>query len=106
MKDENVLTKREILHVLIDKLLDIEETTTRGVTFDYCTSLGVNFHAITSPSRHGDRIRPEWRDWYLTKESFEKCLREITEINNTPDREPEVTVKLTESKAKELGLIA
>jgi hypothetical protein len=103
------MNKREMLHVLIDKLLDIEETTRRGIDFEYSTHLGVSFNVTSSPKNYTDRIRPIYRDYHVKDdalENTENAEHEIDLINETPDKEPVFSFSLPESRAKELGLIA
>jgi len=101
------MNNREMLHVLIDKLLDIEATTQRGVNFEYTSSLGFHLTVTTAPSSYGDYIRKPFRKYESLNElNFKEYLNEIDLINSTPDREPEVSLKIPESKARELGLIS
>jgi len=100
------MDKRKIIHELIDKLLDIEEATPRGVDFEYSTHLGIRFNVTSRPKNYMDRVRPIYRDYEVSEESFLKAIEEIRAINETPAKEPEFSFTLPESKAKELGLIA
>lgn len=98
------MDKREMLQILIDKLLTIEESTPRGVSFSYDSSLGVNFYVITEKGNYKSCIRKTFRDFHFNEGSFPECLTEISEINNTPNPEPEIEIKILVSRARELGL--
>lgn len=102
------MDKREVIHALIDKLLEIEQTTKRGIDFEYSSNLGISFNVTSSPKNYTDKIRPIYRDYFADRApflSFEKAEFEIGLISLTPDKEPEVSIKLPESRARELGLI-
>jgi hypothetical protein len=104
------MTKREMLHVLIDKLLDIEETSRKGIHFSYDTLLIFSAHASVCPGNYSHRVGPRI-DFYLRPEweqqkQFEATLKGIEDLKNTPDEEPKIKLEITESKAKELGLVS
>jgi hypothetical protein len=103
--NEANMTKREMLHVLIDKLLDVEETQGRGVHLGYDSSLGIEFYATIKPGAHRDRVGNPFRNFYFESEGIASALEEINVIKNTPNPEPLIEFKLTESRAIELGLI-
>ncbi len=103
------MNKRELLHALIDKLFDVEETTKRGIDFEYSTNLGISFSVTSTPKNYADRIRPIYRDYNIKEdalENTENAEHEIDLINETPDKEPCFSFSLPESRARELGLIA
>jgi len=104
------MDKRQMLHVLIDKLLDIEETSKKGIHFSYSTLLSFSSYATVTPGNYTHRVgpnlsvylKPEWDQL----EQFDAALKVIEDMGNTPDEEPKIKVELTELKARELGLIA
>lgn len=99
-------TKREALHLLMDSILDIEETSEKGVCFEYSTLHGVMLRFKTRPLVGSDTVVDIG---YFYKMDGEDLIRAITLceiVKNTPDVAPKVTLTLDESKARELGLIA
>lgn len=103
----NRMNKREMLHTLIDKIMDIEESSKKGVRISYSNSLA-NIYFKESDSK-GDFIGTTSSIYFDMSEidkQFSNALSEIEKIKNTPDVEPKVSVLLTEEKARELGLIA
>lgn len=104
------MTKREMIHTLIDKLLDIEENSQKGVSFSYISLIGMDFHFTTRQEAHSDWVGTR-TDCYFKKgwnaeTQFLKALEAIETVNNTPDVEPKLSFTLDESKARELGLIS
>lgn len=103
------MNKREMIHALIDKLLDIEETSQKGVHFNYSTAHLIDFYFLSRPKSFGDYVGSGRTSIYTfedLEQGFSKALLEIEKIKNTPDPEPKVSVVLSEGKARELGLIA
>lgn len=104
------MKKREMIHQLIDKLLDVEESSKKGVNFSYQGSIGIDFHFTTRPQAHSDWIGNRktcyFKEYYSADEQFNNALKEIEIIKTTPDVEPKVSVLMTEEKAREMGLMA
>lgn len=109
------MNKREMIHALIDRLLDIEESgTKKELNFSY-GSYGefqtFNFYFYEgNGSREwvtGDRTSVHFKGFMTAPEEyFKRALVDIELIRNTPDVEPKVNVTLSIEKARELGLIA
>jgi hypothetical protein len=103
------MDKRQLLYLMIDKLLEIEDSSLKGVNFSYSTNIGLCFH-ITSRPGAGHEWLTESKHVYTPLEKYpgqlEKALAEIQRIINLPDAEPFVNLKISATKAKELGLIA
>lgn len=104
------MNKREMIHALIDKLLDVEESgTKKELHFSYFTTLGLDFFFYEGNGSR-DYVRPRCCFYPRNEEDlsrqFERALVEIELTRNTPDVEPKVSLTLTEEKARELGLIA
>jgi hypothetical protein len=106
------MNKRELIHALVDRLLDLEASSNKMISFNY------SHHSM---SFYVARNHLAYRDW-LTKTSvhvffsddsgrtatqFIGALDEINRVASLPDSPVEkmVDVQLPESKAKELGLI-
>lgn len=102
------MEKREILIGIIEKMLSVEANSAKAVSFTYDTLLGINLYF-----RGGKGVNNDWigesKRVYLDSPFYERQLSElhefITEIEKTPDIEPNVRVSIPESKARELGLI-
>lgn len=109
------MNKREMIHALIDKLLDVEESgTCKELHFTYHSSKisdSLSFHFYEG-NGSTEQVLGKNTHAYLTNglamngKSFEQALADIELIKNTPDVEPKVRVTITEEKARELGLIA
>lgn len=104
------MNKREMIHALIDKLLDIEDSgSKKELHFSYWTKIGFEFH-FNEGNGSEDYVRDPV--YLYTKDSWDKeaqfgiALKEIDLIRDIPDVDPKVRVTLTEEKARELGLIA
>lgn len=104
------MNKREMLHVLIDRLMDVEESeTTKKLYFSYWQECGLDFH-FSEGNGSRELVRP--RTWVYFNSPWDKeqqlknALIDIELIKNTPDVEPKVSLSLTVEKARELGLIA
>lgn len=103
------MNKREMIHALIDKILDIEETSKKGASFNYTSNLSFDFYFTSRPGNFSDRVGAR-TDLYLREswdinEQYFKCLTAIEKMQNTPDVEPKISFELTEERARELGLI-
>jgi hypothetical protein len=100
------MNKREIIHVLIDKILDIEETSLKGAHFTYSTSTGLDIRFCTRPGSFADRIGDTHYGFTVDENELSLASAYIEKIKNTSDVEPKVTLTLSAEKARELGLIA
>lgn len=106
------MNKREAIHALVDKLLDIEETRKRGINFSYCSVLGIDFYCLSTPESYSDFISERNGCYFSPKycesidDDLKRAFADVEAVNAIPDREPVVKVEMTESKAKGLGLIA
>lgn len=104
------MNKREMIHMLIDKLLDVEETgTTKKLYFNYYSPTGVDFHFSEGNGSKEYVKRPTYvytgPTWNI-EEQVKIALKDIETIKNTPDVEPQINLNLSLAKARELGLIA
>lgn len=109
-KSGDFMNKREMIHALVDRLLDIEESSKKGVSFGYDTRLDFDFHFNSRPGNFSDyighRVCCKFSGPLSDYESFDKAIAEIERIKNTPDVEPKITLTFSESEARERGLIA
>jgi hypothetical protein len=106
------MNKREMLHAIVDKLMDLEESSVKCPSFSYhskfqCIDVYVRKNKYEDVYLHtpmGLWIHLEKTD---RQERFETMNEELQRISALPD-EPVVKlvdVKMTEEKAIELGLI-
>ena len=109
------MTEREMIHALVNKLLDIRESDTKKeLIFSYHQSKISDSLCFAFYEGNGSRefVGGEMFHAYLNGDlgksgtSFNKALRIIEEIKNTPDTEPKVNLSISIEKARELGLIA
>lgn len=109
------MTEREMIHALVDKLLDIRESDTKKeLIFSYHQSKVSDSLCFAFYEGNGSMglVGDEMFHAYLNgelgkdKESFNQALRIIEKIKNTPDTEPKVNLSISVEKARELGLIA
>lgn len=101
------MTKREMLHVLLDSVLDIEETSKKGVRFNISGNF-CHIYFKTSDKSGAEDVGKN-NCFFFNEDiakSFVEVIGEIEKVRNTPDVEPKISVLLTEEKARELGLIA
>lgn len=102
------MSKREMLHTLLDRVLDIDETSKKGVRFNVSKNF-CHIYFKTSDQSGAEDVGKN-NCFFLeredSEESFQQALEEIEKVRNTPDVEPKLTFLLDESKARELGLIA
>jgi hypothetical protein len=106
------MNKREILHMILDKVLDIQETTGMCPQFSYQGHVNsVQLHILASPERyrewmHDDIMHFYFSDYELSPKILDAFIDKINVVKNTPIPEPKINIQITEEKAKELGLIA
>lgn len=103
------MNKRDMIHALVDKLLDIEETSQKGAQFSYSTLNGFDFYFKTRPGLGyewlGTTERIYFNGNWSADDQYSNAIKYIGHIANTPDPEPKMSFEMTESKAKALGLI-
>ena len=107
------MNKKETIFEIISKLLDIEETSSKRVYFSYFGSpCSLHFHIAKNEKNYNEYLAPT--EYVYFKEPLAhkpnellKLYSEIEAIKDIPDGPVEeiLTFKLTESRAKELGLI-
>lgn len=99
-----------MIHELINQLLDIEESSEKGINFSYSSYTNLfTFYLTASPSTH-----THWLSHYSTcnfdsarvEKEFSASVAEIERVKNLPPVEPKVKIEVTEARARELGLIA
>ena len=99
-------TKREMLHTLLDSILDIEESSKKGVRFQYSNSM-LSFYFMENDS---NSVSLGASSYIFFREEngpqFVSAIEALEKMRNTPDAEPMVKIAMTEEKARELGLIA
>lgn len=101
------MNKREMINELLDKVLEIEESSKKGVRFSYSNSLLSVYFKETDDS--GEFIGKSATVFFKSTDiegQLNDALAQIGLVKNTPDVEPKISVMLTIEKAKELGLIA
>jgi len=106
------MNKREAIHALIDKLLDLEESSNKRVYFSYYgNSEGFDFSV--DPTKFDRTSIGKDRSYFSStfdgtpQEIFERMSAVIKIVSAIPDQPNEKchTFTIPESKAKELGLI-
>lgn len=99
------MSKREMLHTLLDKLLDIEETSKKGVRFNYSNDLLTSYFKECA-EKGGDEVGKSSFVFFKTRpdETYAEALENFEFVANSPDVEPKISVLLTLEKARELGL--
>lgn len=102
------MNKRAMLHELLDKVMDIEETSKKGVVFEYSTLHNVALRFKTRPVAGASYVLDGcgFNFFNMNEAEFRSALDVIETINIAPDVEPKFSFTLDESKARELGLIA
>jgi hypothetical protein len=107
------MDKREVIHALIDKLLEVAESgTTKELGFYYHTlTNGQSFDfRFTEGNGSNETVNQRFCVYFgntLESEKYvEDAFKAIEQIKNTPDVGPKVTLNLTVEKARELGLIS
>lgn len=105
------MNKRETLHLLIDKLLDVSETGTKKELslFYFDLENGSSFD-FSFREGNGSNKRITGRSLFfggpLEKlETVNEALAEIERVKTIPDVEPKINLNLCVEKARELGLI-
>jgi hypothetical protein len=108
------MNKREMIHALIDKLLDIEESSKKRTFFYYHGHVqSFDFSVAKNEKAFSDKLISSTK--YLSEEIsdvderyLKKCLQDLEAISQVEDGPVEemVTLQISESKAKEMGLIA
>jgi hypothetical protein len=106
----NPMDKREAIHLIIDELLNIEESSKKSVSFSYSTILDFDFHVKESTALASDRIGRTFYNIYTRfpktiKEQYDAALIALNEIKHTPDVEPKVSFTMTRIEAERLGLL-
>ena len=102
------MNKREMLHTILDSILDIEESSKKGVRLN----LSGNFCHLyfKTIDKSGAEDIGTGRMFFFNTENtardFTGAVEELERIQGLPDVEPKVSVLMTEEKARELGLIA
>jgi hypothetical protein len=105
------MNKREMIHELIDRILDIEESSLKGAHFNYASSVGLDFYFTSRPKSFHSRIANR-HDFYTNSNSFDidkgfkDALAALETMAQMPDKEPDIIITLPESRAIELGLHA
>jgi hypothetical protein len=107
------MDKREVIHALIDKLLDVEASgTKKELSFFYhtltdCTSLDFHFREGNGSNA---TVIPRTGVYFGNKLETEHALKDafkaIEQIKNMPDVEPKINLNISIEKARELGLIS
>ena len=100
------MNKREMIHVLIDKVLDIEETSQKGVRLNFSNSM-LYFYFMENDSNTvslGSSTYLFFRE--DIGDQFVAALDALEKIRLTPDVKPMVRITMTEEKARELGLVS
>jgi hypothetical protein len=102
------MNNRELLHALLDKLLDIQESSSKVVFFSYSGHTNTIDYQVCK-----NRLAYDVKFAYsfcvsVSEDSVNKAITQIAGASMIEDEPVEkmVEVKLSESKAKELGLIA
>ena len=103
------MEKRELIFEIISRLLEIEETSLKGVDFSYNNNTGISFHFRIRPGAGHEWIG-SFNSIYLAKDfdnslQIERAFSILEQVKNTSDVEPKHTFSLPESKARELGLL-
>jgi hypothetical protein len=107
------MNKRQVIHDLIDKLFDIDESGTKKELFFYyhtgAVAKSFNFH-FSEGSGSREYVLPSSNIYFesslQTEKLLEDALKDIETIKNTPDAEPKINLNISIEKARELGLIA
>ena len=99
------MTKNEVLHALLDRILEIEATSKKGVSFQYSNDfLHLYFReGVREGAYIGDSIILCTEKDIVS--SLDSINQKIDLIKNTPDIEPKVSILLTKERAIELGLM-
>ena len=107
------MNKREMIHALIDKLLDVAESGTKKelnfyfMTLSDCQSFDFRFCEGNGSKQN---VRPSFGVYFGNSlqraNSLELALKEIELIKDTPDVEPKVNLNISIDRARELGLIS
>lgn len=100
------MNKREMIHALIDKAIDIEESSQKGAFLCYSSGGGLDLRFCTRADSFHDRIGDTLYLFSFEDHDYQKAENFLEQIKNTPDVEPKVSVTLSAEKARELGLIA
>lgn len=108
------MDKREVIHALIDKLLDIDESDTKKQLNFYFIKLEDGGSCFDFNFREGngssDSVLPRVNLYFGNNLESEKKIHDAFEvieaIKNTPDIEPKINLSISQSRARELGLIS
>jgi hypothetical protein len=107
------MDKRKVIHELIDRLLDVEETSKKRVSIYYhgfCESFSFSI-CRNKLAIHDDLLKARaiyFSNPILNDLNIDEILAQINEVSLIEDvpEEKQVDIKISESKARELGLIA
>lgn len=108
------LDRRKIIHDLIDKLLDIEALSRKKVFFGYSGFVdSFDFRIVKNEKAYNEKLLPSINLYFndsfgLTQKKIQEHIDKIIETSLIEDGPVEemVSVQISQSRAKELGLIA
>lgn len=101
-------SKEKVLAEILSRMLRVEAGSKKGVSFSYDTSTGLCIYF-----RQGREVKHQWIedakriyfDGSFVERSLEELLNFIAKVEALPDQEPNVYIHMTESRARELGLM-
>lgn len=106
------MNKREMIHALIDRLLDVEESSKKKVFINYSGHIK-NLSFYITPSHDFSIWLEDKRfelplDWGHLQENYECLLSDIERLTLITDESIEevVSIRMKKSEAKAKGLIA
>lgn len=105
------MNKREMIHAVIDKLLDVEEMgTAKKLAFYYHQNIGLdfNFREGNGSDKYvgGRGISIYSGEGWSIEEGVKIAFEFIETVKNTPDVKPQISITISEEEAREKGLIA